>query len=205
MIRVIIFGRVSTESQDYNYQITSLHEYADRMNYNVVKVITEKASGLKSNEERKSLQELLNYIKANNIDKILITEISRLSRSLKNLNFLVDTITEQGVSIYIQNFNIETLDSSKQPNPFTQLMLSLLIQFSQIEVQNLKKRISMGKANSRNRSGRKYGYRKPDELFLEENRDAVKLLKRGLKIREVAKLTDRSLMTIQKLKHKLAA
>jgi DNA invertase Pin-like site-specific DNA recombinase len=52
-MRVVIFSRVSTSIQDNQRQIEELREYAQKMNFNVVKVFEEKISGGKKNEERR--------------------------------------------------------------------------------------------------------------------------------------------------------
>jgi DNA invertase Pin-like site-specific DNA recombinase len=50
-----IFGRVSSEEQDFKRQINDLQKIATRLNYEVVTIITEKISGAKSNDERKGI------------------------------------------------------------------------------------------------------------------------------------------------------
>ena len=82
MKKVVIYARVSTNSQDYERQIIDLRDYANRMDYVVVKEFSEKISGAKKVAEREQLSELLNYVEANKIDKVLIYECSRLSRRI---------------------------------------------------------------------------------------------------------------------------
>ena len=78
-----------------------------------------------------------------------------------------------------------------------------------MEVQNHRQRIALGRVNAINNNvkfGRKVGYRKPTDLFLEENADAVKLLKKGYRIREISAIVNKSPTTILKIKkHLLAA
>ena len=69
MKRVVIYARVSTNSQDYDRQISDLREYAQRMDYNVIKEFSEKISGAKKVAEREQLSELLQFVEAHNIDK----------------------------------------------------------------------------------------------------------------------------------------
>ena len=44
---VCIYARVSTSSQDYDHQLSSLRDYARKNHYEVVKEFTEKISGAK--------------------------------------------------------------------------------------------------------------------------------------------------------------
>ena len=43
--RICIYARVSTQGQDYQRQLSELREYAERMNYEVVREFSEKISG----------------------------------------------------------------------------------------------------------------------------------------------------------------
>ena len=54
-MKVVIYARVSTVIQDYDRQIDELKDYAKRMNYQVVKVFSEKVSGTKKVAERNAL------------------------------------------------------------------------------------------------------------------------------------------------------
>ena len=81
-MKVVIYARVSTVIQDYDRQIDELRDYAERMNFQVVKVFSEKVSGAKKVAERNALSELLDYVEAHHIDKVLIYECSRLSRRI---------------------------------------------------------------------------------------------------------------------------
>ena len=76
----VIYARVSTNGQDYDRQLNDLREYASRMGYVVIKEFAEKISGAKKVAEREALTELLSFVEANHIDKVLIYECSRLSR-----------------------------------------------------------------------------------------------------------------------------
>ena len=81
-MKAIIYARVSTSTQDYERQIADLREYASKMGYEVVKEFSEKVSGAKKVAEREQLSELMDYIQTHKVDKVLIYECSRLSRSV---------------------------------------------------------------------------------------------------------------------------
>lgn len=46
-VKAVIYARVSTAGQDYDRQLVELQQYADRMNYAVIKTFSEKISGAK--------------------------------------------------------------------------------------------------------------------------------------------------------------
>ncbi len=80
--RVAIYCRVSSRKQsndgNLDRQKKRLLEYARDKNYKIVEVYTEVASGL--NENRKMLHKLLQLIREQKIDKVLIEFKDRLSR-----------------------------------------------------------------------------------------------------------------------------
>jgi len=74
-MKVVIYARVSTSSQDYKRQTEELVDYAKKMNYDVAGIFEEKVSGAKKNEEREELIKMIDFIKENKIDKVLCWEL----------------------------------------------------------------------------------------------------------------------------------
>lgn len=70
--------RVSTDKQDLNRQKNLIRKHCQRNNYNLIDIIGQKVSGNK--EDTKSIERLKSLTK-NDCDIIIVTEISRLSRS----------------------------------------------------------------------------------------------------------------------------
>ena len=69
--KVCLLCRVSTQAQDYEYQINLLTDIAKSRNWEVVKVFANKISGAKKNEERSEIMELVEYVKNNKVEKFL--------------------------------------------------------------------------------------------------------------------------------------
>lgn len=203
MKRVIIYARVSTNSQDYDRQISDLREYAKRMDYNVVKEFSEKVSGAKKVAEREQLSELLKYVEAHHIDKVLIYECSRLSRRIVDFLQVIERLTEKGISLYILQNGLETLQSDGKPNPIAQLVLGMIAQFNSMERGLIRSRMESGynhfRANG-GKVGRKQGYKKSTEDIKEEYAEEIRLLKKGISLRNISKITHTSVNTIRKIK-----
>ena len=81
-MKAIIYARVSstTDRQNTERQISDLTKYAEYKGMEIVNVFEEKVSGAKKNNERPIFVEALNYCKANKIDMLLVSELSRLCR-----------------------------------------------------------------------------------------------------------------------------
>ena len=203
MTRVVIYARVSTNSQDYERQISDLREYAKKMDYVVVKEFSEKISGAKNVAEREQLSELLSYVEANNIDKVLIYECSRLSRRIVDFLQVIEQLTDKGISLFILQNSLETLQADGKPNPIAQLVLGMIAQFNSMERGLIRSRMESGYNHYRatgGKVGRKQGYKKSTEDMKEEYAEEIRLLKKGISLRNISKITHTSVNTLRKIR-----
>ncbi len=93
---VYAYIRVSTDLQTVQNQKIAIQEYAKLHNLHNIKWISETISGTKNPEKRK-LGELLNIVSEG--DTILITEISRLGRSLLMILNMLQSFLEKNVKV----------------------------------------------------------------------------------------------------------
>jgi len=79
-VRAVIYARVSSSDQkkDLERQIEYLTQYCSAKGYRVVDVLSDVASGLKTN--RRGLLKLLNYVIDKQVDMVVITYRDRLTR-----------------------------------------------------------------------------------------------------------------------------
>lgn len=203
MKRVVIYARVSTLSQDFTRQINDLTDFATRNDMIVDRIFAEKVSGTKRQEERPELLLMINYVKENNIDKVLVSEVSRLHRTQLGLLETISLLNENKISVFIQNLNIETLTEDKKVNPMAQLLVSLLSEIANLEKGNIRERMQSGYQNfikNGGNVGRKVGYRKDNEAMKSQYTEDIKLLKKGYSLRNIQKITGTSVNTLRKLK-----
>lgn len=202
-MKVVIYARVSTNGQDYDRQLNYLRKYAAASGYEVVKEFAEKISGAKKVEERAALTELLDFVANNDVNKVLIYESSRLSRRAVDFLTVIEQLTEQGVSVYILQNGLETLLPNGDVNPIAQLMLGILAQFNSMERSLIRSRMASGYDNFRangGKVGRKQGYHKTDEQMKEQYAEELRLLKKGISLANVCKITGTSINTLRKIK-----
>ena len=202
-MKVVIYARVSTVIQDYDRQIDELKDYANRMNYQIVKIFSEKVSGAKKIAERNALSELLDYVRNNKIDKVLIYECSRLSRRIVDFLQVIEELNELKVSLYIHQNGLETLLQDGTINPIASLVLGIIAQFNSMERSLIRSRMKSGYNHFRDNGGkvgRKTGYRKSQEEMREEYAEEIRLLKKGISLRNICKITHTSVNTLRKVR-----
>jgi DNA invertase Pin-like site-specific DNA recombinase len=205
MVKAVIYSRVSSEGnrQDTERQTNELKEYANKMGYELIGVYEEKVSGYKKNEDRPIFSRMLEEIEKGTIDKVLVWELSRIGRSVIQSLQNIQLLTDKKVSIYIKNFNLETLNDDKTPNSLSMFMVQILFSVANMEAQLTKSRMVSGYRNhikNGGKVGRKSGSIETEEETIQKHSDVLKLLKKKLSIRQISGLTNKSTNTILKVK-----
>lgn len=207
MTPVAIFSRVSRKNlQNNDRQIFELKEYARKNEYNVVAVIAEEISGVKS--EREGINQLYQLVHSKQIDKVLVHEVSRIGRNPSQVLKILEDFTEAKVSIYSQNFGMETLTPQKKLNPAASLIFTIYAELGRTEREQLRDRILSGLAAAKRKGkllGRKTGTQETNKAFLDKYPHAIRRLKEGHSLRNTCKLSNISLNTARKLKSMISA
>ena len=201
MNSIVIFARVSTSVQDYERQVNELSAVARRNAWSVEATFCEKVSGAKKNTERKELTRMIEYVQAHNINKVAVTELSRLGRDTLQVLEVIEQFNRLGISLYIQNYGIETLTENGEVNPMSQFLITILAEVARMERKTIRERVESGYKNFRangGKVGRKEGYRKSEADMREQYAEEIRLLRKGISLRNISKITGTSVNTIRK-------
>lgn len=115
----------------------------------------------------------------------------------------VKGLVDDGINLYMQKEKFTLFDDNKQPSMFAPIMLATLSTCAQLERENIKFRLNSGRQQyiaKGGQLGRKVGSIKSTDKKKEEYKDVLKALRQGYSVRKVAKLTDTSASTVQRLK-----
>lgn len=200
-MKSVIYTRVSKDEQSTKRQINDL---SSAPGFEVVKVFSENISGFtKSVDEREQLQAMLRYVEQNNIQCILISEISRLGRNTYETLNLISDLEQKGICLYIQNLGITLSADNDKDRIFNKLIITILSDIARMESEQLSYRIKSGirtrKANGLH-TGRKIDSAESTEKFLSKHKKAIKLLKEGRSYNEIQAITGTAPATISKIK-----
>ena len=207
MKKVVILARVSTDKQEYERQITELAEHCRKMDWEVVRIFANKVSGAKTNEEREEIQELIEFVKTHQIQRVVCLEISRMGRNTLEALKVIQLLNEHKVSLYVKNYNLETLDSEGKVNPVASLICTILLEIAQMERLTIKERMASGRKQyieKCRREGIKMGrpetYRKSIEEYKKQYQKEISLIRKGLSLANISAITGTSINTIRKLR-----
>ena len=203
---MVILARVSTDKQEYQRQLTELREYCSKMGWEVVREFANKVSGARKMEERSEIVELMEFVKSNDIRRVVCLEISRLGRNTLEALKVIQSLNEHHVSLYVKNYNLETLTPDGNVNPVASLITTILLEVAQMERLTIKERMTSGRnqyiAKCRAQGikmGRPSTYKKSESVYREEYAKEISLLRKGISLRNIHAITGTSINTLRKL------
>ena len=205
----VIYARVSSvgDRQNTDRQISDLLDYVEYQRYEISKIFEEHISGAKKNSERPVLQQAIEYCKSNGVSILLVSELSRLGRNAFEVLATVKDLIDSRINLYMQKEQLTLLDSEGKPTMFAPIMIATLSTCAQLERENIKFRLNSGRRLYIERGGklgRRVGSTKTTEQKREEHKDIISYLKRGYSVRSIAKLTNKGISTVQRIKTEFA-
>jgi DNA invertase Pin-like site-specific DNA recombinase len=201
MESALIIARCSTNDtrQDVTRQSADLMAKYGKI-YRIVSRKEYYKSGTNNDSE---LADILEFAKANKIQHLLFTEISRVSRRMiETLSFIRDC-NKEGINLIIDNYNLHTLNADKTENHTTAMMLSISATFAQAELRLTKQRLDSGRAKyiaDGGVLGRRSNTKESAKQTLLKHKDIVKWLEGNHSVRNIMEWTGKSTNTIQKVK-----
>lgn len=184
---LIGYARVSTENQNLDRQIDALLNYGiDKRN-----IYQEKMTGTKS--DREELNNMLHDLRPG--DVVIISDLTRISRSTKDLLDIIEKIKDKGASI--KSLKDTWLDTTSE-NPYNAFLLTVMSGLSQLERDLISQRTKEGLASAKAR-GRNGG--RPSKQ--NEKGDMVRALAdNGMRIADIVRQTGLSRSTVNRILNK---
>lgn len=179
MKKVALYVRVSSlEQAEHGYsideQVVKLQKYCEVHDWSVYHVYRD-GGFTGSNIERPAMSQLVQDAKNKKFDSVLVYKLDRLSRSQKDTLFLIeDVFIANGIDFFSLMENFDTSSA------FGKAMIGILSVFAQLEREQIKERMQLGKLG-RARSGKPmnwtsvpFGYRMVDgSLVVDEFESAI--------------------------------
>src|ERR1035437_7657569 len=189
--KVCLLIRVSSEKQDTRRQLIELTDFCKRNKFKIVRTISSKISGTKTESDRPDLIELIQAAKRKEFKKVVVTEISRLGRKAKDIRNTIDQLHQQKISIVFKNFSgLESLDDRNNETFVTNIIISIYAELAQEEGKLISERTKSGLVAARKRGailGRPRGMEKRT-VFLKRYPKLITDLNRGLTLSQCSKL-----------------
>ncbi len=183
-MRVAIYGRVSTDKQDYAMQQSEIREYVARMSWEPVEYM-EKASSVK---RRPEFDRLLADARLRRFDVVVVWRVDRLARSLSQLIDTISLLDRHGVRFLSLSDRIDSDNKSAAGKAFMQ-MLGV---FAEFERNIIVERVRAG-VDEAKRQGKHCG--RPKAIFRRDQAQALR--DQGMSWRAIGRAMDLPHMTVR--------
>lgn len=135
-MKVAIYCRVSTEEQDADKQEDICKRYCEINTFEIFKVYKDVISG--STSSRPEFNILLDDMRKNKFNCVMVTKLDRLGRSLQHLLSLFNEFNVRGVHFIATTQNIDTTTSSGR------LQMQIMGAFAEFERSIISERTKEG-------------------------------------------------------------
>lgn len=189
--RVAIYSRVSTSRQDHAHQLLALRGVVVAGGFTLVREYVETASG--ATADRPMLKAMLADAARRRFDTVLVFEVSRLGRSLRDLVDTFETFRVLGIDLLIHQSGVDT------STPAGRALLQIAGVFSEFERSMIVERTRAGLAHARAK-GVRLGRPPASDGIL----DAIRSLRsQGLGINSIAKELRVGKSTVQRIANQM--
>lgn len=202
-LKVALYLRVSTQEQakegySIGEQEKRLRAYCDAMEWEIHKIYIDPGySG--GDTERPGLKDMTRDVEDGLVDKVVVYKLDRLSRSQLDTLYLIEKVFLANNTDFVsmsENFDTAT--------PFGRAMIGILAVFAQLEREQIKERMNMGK-EARAKEGKwgggssepiGYDYNPADDLLhineyeAMQVREGAELFLKGVPLRTISNLFD---------------
>ena len=192
----IKYNRVSSQLQ------TGLRFEADTEKYDLT--LLDKISGTIRFKDRPKAQQLIQLIESGQVKELVVEEQSRLGRNTGDVIQTLEWLDKHEVNVVVRNLGIQSRPNGKK-NPIWKMISAVMSSLYELELENIKERTHTGRmvfVQKGGTLGRPNGTQESDRDFLQKEGSVsiLKYLNKGMTLREIAKLTNASTRTVQKVK-----
>jgi DNA invertase Pin-like site-specific DNA recombinase len=189
-------------------RVSTSQQTGDRFEMDTEKydlTLFERVSGTIPFFERENGKELKKLVDEGKVKELVVEEISRISRSVKDTINVLQWLDDNEVNVYVRNLGLHSRPNG-QKNPIWNMISSVMSSLYEMELENIRFRTRVGQLVYIQKGGvmgRKKGTTENDQKFLDKPKNKMileHLKKDKFTIREISKLCDVSFNTIIKVK-----
>ncbi len=155
---------------------------------------------------REDIAALYELVEQGRIQKVLVTELTRLGCKSKEIREVYDYLGESGISLFIQSLGLDTGSKGAFQKAINNIIVTILAEIAELETVRLSQRIKSRMKDAKRKGkviGRPEG--RTDDMVEkikthEQYKRAARSLKEGLSIRKTAAYVGISINTVRKIK-----
>ncbi|WP_435125425.1 recombinase family protein [Halobaculum sp. D14] len=176
MGKTAIYARVSTEEQSVQHQQENLWNYAtDELGISPedLEVLSDKATG--TNTDRSGYRDLLRMVRDDEVDQVIVREVTRLGRTMRDISENVhEIVQDHGCGLYVRNDQLE-VDPGDELSMQDKMILNVLAWSAEVEAKKIKENTRAGlraaEAAGKWTTRPPYGFTTDDDGYLQPTDD----------------------------------
>jgi len=137
------YARVSTAQQSLDRQLEGIADYAQH-NFSAgpddLELYRDKSTG--TDVSRSGYQEMMEDVEAGNLDVVVVYEVSRIARSIRDLDRTVERVRDAGVELHIVSEGLVV--KPDEEDPYQTALFQLLGVFAELEAKIKRQNIREG-------------------------------------------------------------
>ena len=200
MSQAFAYLRVSTVGQvqghGFERQLETIQAYAREAGIEIVQVFKEEGiSGTADETERPAFQELMTAVLGNGIRIIIVESMDRLARELRIQESLMIYLAAKNISL-VSARTQEDVTAAVQADPLKKALIQVQGVFSELEKNQLVRRLKKGRDKARELTGRcegrkPYGHTPDEQAVIRRIRAMRRKRRNGLKGMTLKSIADR--------------
>jgi len=142
---VAAYVRVSTADQNLDRQLEATHDYAvDELgcDSSSLEVYRDKSTG--TDIKRSGYRSLLNDAESGQLDAVVVHEVSRIARSISDLERTVKRLRDAGVAIHIVSERMVLRPDEESEDPYQRALFQMLGVFAELDAKIKRQNIRQG-------------------------------------------------------------
>ena len=183
----VIYTRVSSRKQNNARQLVDSYD----------KEFNDVLSGSVPFNDRIQAKKLMKFLESNPDTLTVVCSVDRLGRDLKDILNTIDSFEKNGWKLEIKQLPVDVFSATGR------MVVSLLGTISELELKTIRDRQKQGVAVAKAEGkylGRQKGATETKANYLKKHKDIVNCLESGMKLFKIHKTTEKSRVTINRVK-----
>jgi len=189
-------------------RVSTKEQKIDRQNTNEHSTYIDEVSGLIPFNQRTNAKRLINDVKKGKVNYLIVHSIDRLGRDIVDIQKQLNWFVENNVQVFCEDIQMNLLNEDGTVNLITKIIIDLLGSIANLEIQAIRERQSQGIKIAKAKGiykGRQVGSTMTTKNYLKRHKDVISLLKDGLSVSKVSKLTSKAYVTVKRVNDLLVA
>lgn len=143
--KTALYIRVSTDEQSLDRQKEETWNYAcAELDVPPAEITVYEDTGTGRDTQRESYQALMHDVQAGTIERVIVLEVSRLSRSMRDLATTIETIVDENdTGLHILDMSL-AIDPDDENDPYQRAFVNIMGTIAQLEADMIRERTRSG-------------------------------------------------------------